>query len=233
MRRNASAGPVGVRPARSGGAAGPAPYGGAVSPGLPSPAGAGRSPDGAGPASWDDAAVGRAVRAGDERGLREAYERFGPLVHGLARRRLDEQDAQDVVQAVFVSAWRSRERFDPQRSTFAAWLVGITRHRLADALAQRYRPEVVTEPGQLQGGDAAVLGEPVPQDAATDRVVLLAEVDELGEPQRTVVRLAFFADMTHEQVAAATGLPLGTVKSHLRRSLRRLRTRLEEDGARD
>ncbi|PRY14080.1 RNA polymerase sigma factor [Kineococcus rhizosphaerae] len=210
-----------------------------MTPGPQSPAGAGRSPGGAEPASWDDASVGRAVRAGDERGLREAYQRFGPLVHGLARRRLGEQDAQDVVQAVFVSAWRSRETFDPQRSSFAAWLVGITRHRVADALAQRYRADEVltgTEP-LPPGGDGAVLlsapPDPGPQDAVADRVVLLAEVDDLGEPQRTVVRLAFFADLTHEQVAAATGLPLGTVKSHLRRSLRRLRTRLEEDGARD
>ncbi|MEZ0163415.1 RNA polymerase sigma factor [Kineococcus sp. LSe6-4] len=202
-----------------------------MSPRPESPAGTERSGDWTAPATWDDAAVGRAVRAGDERGLREAYERFAPLVNGLARRRLGEQDAQDVVQAVFVAAWRSRERFDPERSSFAAWLVGITRHRVADALAQRYRAEVVTEPARLHGGDAAVLHEPLPQDAAADRVVLLAEIDELGEPQRTLVRLAFFDDLTHAQVAARTGLPLGTVKSHLRRSLHRLRTRLEADRA--
>lgn len=207
------------------------PYRGAVSPRPESPAGTDRSADWTAPASWDDAEVGRAVRAGDERGLREAYERFSPLVNGLARRRLGEQDAQDVVQAVFVAAWRSRENFDPDRSSFAAWLVGITRHRVADALAQRYRSEVVTEPDQLHGGDAAVLHEPLPQDAAADRVVLLAEIDELGEPQRTLVRLAFFDDLTHAQVAARTGLPLGTVKSHLRRSLHRLRDRLEVDRA--
>ncbi|MEW1956776.1 sigma-70 family RNA polymerase sigma factor [Kineococcus sp. NPDC059986] len=202
-----------------------------MSPRPESPAGTDRSTDWTAPAAWDDAAVGRAVRAGDERGLREAYERFSPLVNGLARRRLGEQDAQDVVQSVFVAAWRSRENYDPDRSSFAAWLVGITRHRIADALAQRYRSEVVTEPEQLRGGDAAVLHEPLPQDAAADRVVLLAEIDELGEPQRTLVRLAFFDDLTHAQVAARTGLPLGTVKSHLRRSLHRLRSRLEADRA--
>ncbi|MEZ0494060.1 RNA polymerase sigma factor [Kineococcus sp. TBRC 1896] len=202
-----------------------------MSPRPDSPAGTGRSSDWSAPAAWDDADVGHAVRAGDERGLREAYERFSPLVNGLARRRLGEQDAQDVVQAVFVAAWRSRGNFDPGRSTFAAWLVGITRHRVADALAQRHRSEVVTEPDRLTGGAADALHEPLPQDAAADRVVLLAEIDELGEPQRTLVRLAFFDDLTHAQVAARTGLPLGTVKSHLRRSLHRLRTRLEADSA--
>ncbi|WP_432564512.1 RNA polymerase sigma factor [Kineococcus sp. SYSU DK003] len=183
------------------------------------------------PSQWSDAAVGRAVQAGDERGLREAFDRWGPVLHGLARRRLDDQDAQDVVQAVFVSAWRSRATFDPTRSSFPAWLVGIARHRIADALAQHYRSEVVTDPEQLHRGEATGPVGPAPQDAAADRVVLLAEIEDLGEPQRTVVRLAFFGDLTHEQVAARTGLPLGTVKSHLRRSLRRLRTRLEDDRA--
>ena len=183
------------------------------------------------PASWDDAAVGRALAAGDERALREAFTRWAPLVNGLARRRLEETDAQDVVQAVFVSAWRSRERFDPDRSSLPAWLVGIARHRIADALTTRYRPEVLTDPEQLHGGDATVVLEPAPQDTATDRVVLLAEVDELGEPQRTLVRMAFFEDLTQTQIAERTGLPVGTVKSHLRRSLRRLRSRLEDDRA--
>jgi RNA polymerase sigma-70 factor (ECF subfamily) len=183
------------------------------------------------PASWDDAAVGRAVAAGDERGLREAFERWAPLVNGLARRRLDEADAQDVVQNVFVSAWRSRERFDPSAASFPAWLVGIARHRIADALTTRYRPEVVTDPELLRGGDSTVVLDAAPQDVATDRLVLLAEVDGLGEPQRTVVRLAFFEDLTQVQIAERTGLPVGTVKSHLRRSLRRLRSRLEDDSA--
>jgi RNA polymerase sigma-70 factor (ECF subfamily) len=188
-------------------------------------------PDRRDTATWDDAAVGRAVSAGDELALREAFERWGPTVHGVVRRRLDGPEAQDVVQAVFVSAWRSRETFDPSRSSFPAWLIGITRHRLADALAGRYGREVATDPDQLREDAGAVSPEPAPQDTAVDRVVLLAEIDDLGEPQGTLVRMAFFADLTHREIADRTGLPMGTVKSHLRRSLQRLRTRLEDVSA--
>jgi len=174
----------------------------------------------------DDDALGRAFAAGDERAFALAFERWAPLVHGLALRRLSDADAQDVVQAVFVGAWRSRENYDPERA-LAGWLVGIARHRIADTVAARHRTQELSS----SAADGAPPGpEPTvadAADAAADRIVLLAELERLGEPQRTVLRLAFFDDLTHVQIAERTDLPVGTVKSHVRRSLRRLRDRLE------
>ena len=92
------------------------------------------------PSEWDDAAVGRALVAGDESALAEAYRRWAPLVHTLALRALrDADDAQDVTQQVFVSAWRGRTGFDPTRGVVPSWLTGIARNAIADVHTRRGR----------------------------------------------------------------------------------------------
>jgi len=176
----------------------------------------------------DDEAVGRLFAAGDERALAWIYERTASLVHGLARRALGPgADAEDVTQQVFISAWNGRSGYRPDKGPLAAWIVGITRHRIADALERARRERRVAA--------AAATLEPIapePFDGrATNRLVLLDELARIGDPQRAIMELAFFADLTHEQIAARTGIPLGTVKSHIRRTLLRLRDRLEVEGA--
>jgi RNA polymerase sigma-70 factor (ECF subfamily) len=90
----------------------------------------------------DDAEVGRRFAAGDERALAVAYERWAGLVHGMAVRALGSTvDAEDVTQQVFVSAWTGRSGYRPEHGPLPAWLVGITRHRIADAFARRRRVE--------------------------------------------------------------------------------------------
>jgi RNA polymerase sigma-70 factor (ECF subfamily) len=178
----------------------------------------------------DDGSVGKLFAAGDERALAWAYQRWGGLVHGLATRALGSaSDAEDVTQQVFVSAWSGRSGYRPDAGPLAAWLVGITRHRIADAFARRQREERARR---------AALGDLAPDHPAgrfdtraDDRVVLMDELERLGQPQRGIIELAFFHDLTHDQIADRTGLPLGTVKSHIRRTLVRLRSRLEVDRA--
>lgn len=159
--------------------------------------------------------------AGDERALAAAYERWAPLIHTLALRSLGEvADAEDVVQRTFVSAWIGRTGFDPQRGRLAGWLVGIARHRIADAHETRTRLRDLRT--RLESVEEAH-HEP---DLA-DRLLVADEIAHLDVVAQQVMRLAFYDDLTHTQIAQRLGLPLGTVKSHIRRSLNRLRSRLE------
>jgi RNA polymerase sigma-70 factor, ECF subfamily len=171
--------------------------------------------------------LGVRLRDGSREALAEAYREWSGLVHTLALRSLgNHHDAEDVTQQVFVAAWRSRHTLRPERGSVAGWLVGITRHTVADAHARRAR--------QLRDA-AAVASQALPEERAAPpddqlaaRLLLHDELGRLGEPRATVVRMAFLEDLTHEQISERLHLPLGTVKSHVRRGLTRLRTRLEE-----
>lgn len=167
--------------------------------------------------------------AGDEQALAEAYGRYARLVRTVAWRTLhDADEADDVTQMVFVSAWKSRHTYHPDRGSLSGWLLAITRRRIADRVQANVKQ-------QRSVDEAARYAEanPIdsPTDAATDRVLLADEIAQLEEPQKRIIELAFYQDLTHAQIASLTGLPLGTVKSHIRRSLSRLKQRLEVDHA--
>lgn len=162
--------------------------------------------------------------AGDPTALREAYDRHGGAVYRIALRGLNaHHDAEDVTQQVFVRAWRGRATFDPARGGLGGWLVGITRRQVADRLSARSRERAVTD--RAGHADLSPAPPPAPDQQVVDAVVVADELAQLPAPVRAVLQLAFFDDLTHQQIAAVTGLPLGTVKSHLRRGLERLRRR--------
>ena len=167
-------------------------------------------------------ALGAAFRAGDASALASAYRSWGPLVYTLALRSLGHvQDAEDVTQRVFIAAWRGRATFDPERANLPAWLVGITRHQIADAHAARARTSALPMPTEGEGEPAA------PAVELGDRVLVADEIARLSPQAQRVVRLAFYDDLTHQQIRERLGMPLGTVKSLIRRSLERMRKRLE------
>ena len=186
-----------------------------------------------GPRDPDDAEIAARFSAGEEQALAWAYERWAGQVHGMAVRAFGSgPDAEDVTQQTFVSAWTDRRRYDPRQGPLPAWLVGICRHKIADTWArmERQRRQAEAVAVDARSRPSASRGDEV-DGVVADRVLLLGELDRIGQPQRGIIELAFFADLTHAQIADRTGIPLGTVKSHIRRTLERLRNRLEVDGA--
>ncbi|MFF0426593.1 sigma-70 family RNA polymerase sigma factor [Streptomyces sp. NPDC004520] len=169
-----------------------------------------------------DDRIARGLVQGDERCLDAAYQRWGRLVHTLAARALgDHREAEDVTQQVFVAAWRGRANFRPDRGTLPAWLTGITRRKIADALTARTRRAELT--AALGAALEHTGGSREGPERIIDRLVVTEELARLPRVQRDVLELAYFADLTQTQIAHRTGLPLGTVKSHARRGLQRMR----------
>ncbi len=167
-------------------------------------------------------------RNGGGRALSDAYEAHGSLVYSFCRRRMDPESARDVTQEVFVSAWRSHHRFDPDRGSLRGWLMAIAKNRVIDLYRhQARRPLTVAatdgEATLTSAKDEAAIGR------IADRMVLAQAMGELPDRARTMVELSFYEQLTHEEIAERTGIPLGTVKSDIRRSLLKLRRNLEAE----
>jgi len=179
--------------------------------------------------SGPDGELAEQFRDGDEHALRIAYDRYGGAVYHLATRLLaDRTDAEDVVQVTFVAAWQGRDTFDPDRGGLLSWLLGIARRKAVDRIRGMARENRVAEAVRALPDAPPVDESP---DRVLDRLILADELARLPDDQRRTLELAFYDDLTHPQISAVTGLPLGTVKSHIRRGMASLRRRWEVDGA--
>ncbi|MEU2779347.1 sigma-70 family RNA polymerase sigma factor [Streptomyces sp. NPDC007162] len=174
------------------------------------------------PTTDPDSALALRFVAGDEGGLEAVYRRWSPLVLSLARNSLgDGAEAEDVAQTVFLAAWHGRHGYRPDRGPLPAWLVGIARRKIADALSARTRRTDVAAAAAARESTRPPDASNA-HDAVLNRVDVTRELRRLPEAQRRVLCLAFYGDLTQTQIAHVTGWPLGTVKSHARRGLLRL-----------
>jgi len=168
------------------------------------------------------------LAGGQQEALSALYARHAPLVFGIARQTLDAAAAEDIVQDVFLAVWHGAATFDAVRGPFRPWLLQIAHHRVLNELRRRSRKPL---PGAADSDRLAVLPDPGPEPSAEvwrefRRSAVREALEQLPPPQRQALGLAFFEDLTHEQVAAVLNLRLGTAKTRIRAGLQRLRSQL-------
>lgn len=178
------------------------------------------------PCDCADEELVRDVAAGSPSALAGLYDRWGKQAYSLARRVCaDEGLAEDVVQEAFVAVWRGSGRFDPARGSFGTWLLTLVHHKAVDAVrresADRRRGERVED----DPATASSLG-PGADQAALEAVAagqVREALAQLSGPQRQALTLAYYGGYTQREVAAMTGVEVGTVKSRMFTGLQRLR----------
>lgn len=166
------------------------------------------------------------VARGEESALREVYDRYASILLGLVLRIVrSRSEAEDVLQEVFLQVWQRAADYDPARGRPFLWLSMIARSRSLDRLrALGLRERVATDAGKEPTNDVGDTAEDVAQ--AEEGRIVRAVLEEIPEAQREALLLAYFEGLTQTEIAERTGKPLGTVKTHTRLGLLKLRDRL-------
>ena len=174
----------------------------------------------------------RRISEGDKAAVADCLDQYGGLVWSLARRFCKKQaDAEDAAQEIFVEIWKNADRFDPAVASETAFIAMLARRRLIDRYRRdQSRPEINMEPADLPFVNDDVLGRMEMSDEASKATRLLAE---FPAEQAKVIELSVYRGLSHSQIAEATGLSLGTVKTNIRRGLTKLRDALNRTSAKD
>jgi len=170
-----------------------------------------------------DATLMGAVRSGDESAMATLYDRYSSIVYAVGLRVLgDASAAEDLLQDVFIQLWRKPGLFDANRGNLGAWLAVISRNRAIDCLRKR-RPETDID-------DVIVSVEPdMAGNAERSRAMekVRGTLGGMSPAQRSALEMAYFEGLTHTEIAARTGEPLGTIKTRIRAGLTALRKAFE------
>ena len=165
------------------------------------------------------------VADGDRAAFETLYRRYVRSVFGLALRRLgDRGRAEDAVQETFAAVWRSAASYRPERGPAAPWLYAVARNAVTDRLRAR-----VDTPGELPETASGEAGPPERAESAYVSWRVHRALEELPEPEREVLELAYWSGLSQSEVSEYLNIPLGTVKTRTRSGLARLADLLEEE----
>jgi RNA polymerase sigma-70 factor, ECF subfamily len=179
-----------------------------------------------------DEEVMRLVQQGNARAFELLYDRHGGAAFSLAYRMVgDRVTAEDVAQEAFLSIWRSRLRYQPERGSVRTWVLGIVHHRGIDALRRGmvHERRRASAEGIEERHDAPELTEVEAARREEARSVRSA-LESLPEEQSRVIELAYFGGFSHSQIAEMLEMPIGTVKGRMRLGLDKLRRALVAEG---
>ena len=177
------------------------------------------------PAAFADAVEAIAAHS-DREAFARVFDHFAPRVKGyVIKLGMGNAEAEELTQEVMVAVWRKAATFDRRQASVGTWIFRIARNRRIDAFRRELRADYDQDDPALQPGP-----EPMPSDGveAADREAAVAEALRQLPPEQTeLIRRAFYEGLSHREIAEATGLPLGTVKSRLRLAFEKLRGPLQ------
>ncbi len=166
------------------------------------------------------ACILRIHRNADENAFAELFDHFAPRIKGyLMKSGASATLAEECAQDVMATLWQKAHLFDPSRASAATWIFTIARNRRVDALRKSRRPE----PEEVDWGPEAAPDQADALALEEASETLGRAIAALPPKQKTLIEAAYFHDLSHSEIAARTGLPLGTIKSRIRLALDRLR----------
>lgn len=161
----------------------------------------------------------------DQSAFASLFRHFAPRVKGfLMRAGMPEALAEECTQEVLATVWRKVELFDPTRASVATWIFTIARNKRIDQARRAARPE----PEELPWGPEEAPDQADVLALQQDTEALIKAIKGLPDKQRELIERAYFGEMSHSEIASATGLPLGTIKSRIRLALERLRSEMSD-----
>jgi len=166
------------------------------------------------------------VKNGDNTAFKEIYSRFSQVVYNLALRMLrDKEDAEEVVQEIFLQLWNKAYTYDSERGAVSTWIINIARSRSIDKLRTLGYRERNTEIGEEKVNSNSDLSRII-EDREESKNVIRQALDSLPYKQRTAIELVYFEGLTHLEAAEKLDEPVGTIKTRIRLGVMKLKDKI-------